>query len=66
MGTRKLYDLLKEQLLEKGIKTGRDALFELLVANRLLVRYRRRTVSTTFSRHRFHKYPNLIKDLVID
>ena len=66
MGTRKLYDRLKEQLLKKKIKLGRDGLFELLAANGLLIRRRRRTVSTTFSRHRLRKYPNLTKELVID
>lgn len=44
---------------------GRDAFFDLLAANRLLIRRRRRKVITTFSRHRFRKYPNLIKGLVI-
>ena len=66
MGTRKLYDLLREQLLERGIKIGRDGLFEVLAANGLLIRRRRRTMLTTFSRHRLRKYPNLIKELVID
>lgn len=66
MGTRKLYNLVKEQLLEKGIKIGRDGLFELLAANGLLIRRKRRTMITTFSRHRFRKYPNLIKELVMD
>ena len=66
MGGRKLYDLLKEQLLERGIKMGRDALFDLLAYKGLLIRKRRRSVRTTFSQHRFRKYPNLIKELVVD
>ena len=66
MGGRKLHDLLKEEMAQKGIKMGRDALFELLAANGLLIRRRRRRVSTTFSGHRFGKYPNLIKTLVVD
>ena len=44
---------------------GRDALFDLLAANHLLIRKRKRKMITTFSRHRFRKYPNLIKELVI-
>lgn len=66
LGGRKLYDLLKEELINREIKVGRDALFELLAAKGLLIRPRRRTVRTTFSYHRFRKYPNQIKDLVIE
>ncbi len=66
MGSRKLYDLLKEAVKTKGIKMGRDALFDLLAGKGLLVRRRRRSVRTTFSQHRFRKYPNLIKDLVVE
>lgn len=51
--------------MERGIKMGRDALFDLLAANNLLVRKRKRRMITTFSRHRFRKYPNLIKDMTI-
>lgn len=66
MGGRKLYDLLKEEMARKDIKMGRDALFELLAAKGLLIRRRRRRVTTTFSDHRFRKYPNLIKELVVN
>ena len=66
MGGRKLYDLTKEAIKTKGIKMGRDALFDLLASKGLLIRKRRRSVRTTFSQHRFRKYPNLIKTLVID
>jgi transposase InsO family protein len=66
MGGRKLYDLLKKELVKKDIKMGRDVLFELLAANGLLIRKRRRRVATTFSGHRFRKYPNLIKELVVE
>ena len=66
MGGRKLHDLLKEEMAKKGIKMGRDMLFELLAANGLLIRRRRRRVATTFSGHRFRKYPNLIKALVVE
>jgi putative transposase len=63
MGGKKLYYLLKEQLVSQGIKLGRDALFDLLAANNLLIRRRKCKTITTFSRHKFRKYPNLIKDL---
>ena len=66
IGGRKLHDLLQEEMAKKGIKMGRDALFELLAANGLLIRRRRRRMSTTFSGHRFRKYPNLIKKLVVE
>ena len=66
IGGRKLYSMLEEEFLERGIKMGRDGFFELLAANRLLIRRRRRKVRTTFSGHPFRKYPNLIKDLVVE
>jgi transposase InsO family protein len=62
IGARKLLFLLQPFLLEHQIKMGRDALFDLLSANKLLVRKRRRRVSTTQSHHWLTKYPNLIRD----
>lgn len=61
LGTRKLVVLLEYFVKEHDIKLGRDALFDLLREHQLLIRRRKRTVQTTFSRHRFYKYPNLIK-----
>lgn len=66
MGTRKLFEKLQPFLLEHNIKLGRDALFDLLAAKGLLVRKRKRRIATTMSYHRFHKWPNLIKDFVPD
>jgi transposase InsO family protein len=43
---------------------GRDALFDLLSANHMLIRKRKRKVHTTNSFHWLRKYPNLIKDFV--
>lgn len=51
-------------MLEHQIKLGRDALFDLLAANSLLVRRRKRSIRTTNSSHWLRKYPNLITDLV--
>lgn len=59
MGTRKLFILLQPFLLDHHIKMGRDALYDLLCENKLLVRKTRRKVRTTQSFHRFKKYPNL-------
>lgn len=64
MGGRKLYELLEPFMLGHQIKMGRDALFDLLSANQLLVRRRKRKVHTTNSFHWLRKYPNLIKELV--
>lgn len=64
IGTRKLYEMLQTFILSHQIKMGRDALFDLLAANYLLVRRKKRKVATTNSYHRFKKYPNLIRDLV--
>jgi len=61
IGGRKLYCLLQPFLLEHQIKIGRDALFDLLAAHKLLVRRRKRKIITTWSNHWLKKYPNLIK-----
>ena len=62
MGTRKLYGQLQPFMIEHGIKMGRDALFDLLAANQLLIKRRKRRIQTTFSSHWLRKYPNLIKE----
>ena len=61
IGGRKLYYLLQPFLQEHQIKIGRDALFDLLSAHKLLVRKRKRKITTTWSKHWLKKYPNLIK-----
>jgi len=60
MGTRKLYDKLQPFLFEHQIKMGRDALFDLLASNYMLVRKRKRRIFTTQSHHWLRKYTNLI------
>ena len=48
-----------------GISLGRDALFDLLRSQGLLVKKRRRgKPRTTFSFHRFYKYPNRVIGLI--
>lgn len=51
VGTRKLYFLLKPKLQAQGIKLGRDALFNYLRDERLLVRPKRSFTKTTNSKH---------------
>lgn len=65
LGTRKLHEEMNEFLQKHQFKIGRDALFELLAERNLLVKKRKRKASvTTFSKHRFRKYPNIIKDFI--
>ena len=61
LGTRKLHHLLGPELAARGIKLGRDRLFDVLRAARLLVVPRRAYHKTTQSRHRFRRHPNLLK-----
>lgn len=62
LGTRKLHYLLMGSFKERRIKLGRDGLFDLLRAARLLVPTKRAYHKTTDSHHRFRKHPNLLKD----
>lgn len=62
IGTRKLQVMLQPFLLEHQIKLGRDGLFDLMSANKLLVKRIKRRAITTWSSHWLHKYPNLIRE----
>jgi putative transposase len=64
IGTRKLYIMMEEFMYDNQIKMGRDALFNLLSVNNLLIRRRRRSVKTTQSHHWLKKFPNLIKGYI--
>lgn len=66
MGGRKMYFMIKEDINRLNIKLGRDALFDLLASEHLLVQRRKRKHITTNSNHWYRKYPNLIKNLVPD
>jgi transposase InsO family protein len=59
IGTRKLYYLLQDQLMDLGV--GRDRLFAILKANHMLIRPKRSFRRTTDSYHRFRKHKNLIE-----
>jgi transposase InsO family protein len=57
--------IVKKLFEETGSMPGRDAFIELLRQNGLMVRLkRRRHYKTTDSGHHYHKYPNLIQDIV--
>jgi putative transposase len=64
-GTDKLYHMLKVPFEQHNIKLGRDGLYRLLGRYGLLIRYRKRKPFTTNSNHRYKKYPNLIRGMVI-
>lgn len=61
LGTRKLYYLIKRELINAGIKMGRDAFFEYLRKQHMLIRPKRSYTKTTYSKHWLRKYPNLLK-----
>jgi putative transposase len=65
IGTQKLHHMLQKNFTEHGIKLGRDKFYDLLERHGYLLRYRKRKPYTTDSRHRFKKYPNLIRDLLL-
>jgi len=61
-GTKKLYSGIKAQLKAKGIKVGRDKLFDILRDHEMLIKPRKSHVKTTNSNHQYKKYDNLVKD----
>jgi putative transposase len=65
-GSKKVHGELKTDFQAEGIKCGRDKFFDILREHNMLVKYRKRFVKTTQSKHMFFKYPNLIKDLDIN
>ncbi len=65
IGTRKLHFMLKAYFQQEDIKVGRDKLFTLLGQENLLIVKRKKYTVTTNSRHWMHKYPNLIKELIV-
>lgn len=65
LGTRKLLEEMDGFLASHHFKIGRDAMFDLLAERGLLIKKRkRRGCITTLSRHRFKKYPNIIKGFI--
>lgn len=64
IGTRKLYHILRDEL--DTINVGRDRLFGILRANRMLITSKRKYHITTNSHHRFRKHKNTIKEMIIN
>lgn len=65
LGTRKLLGEMQHFLASHSFQIGRDAMFTLLAERGLLVTKRkRRGCITTVSKHRFKKYPNIIRDFI--
>jgi transposase InsO family protein len=65
IGTRKLLDEMQSFLTAHCFKIGRDAMFDLLAERGLLVTKRkRRGCVTTLSKHRFKKYPHIVRDFI--
>jgi transposase InsO family protein len=65
VGGIKLYDLMRIELKDRGIKMGRDKLYAFLKAHQLLIPRTKRAFITTNSKHFYFKSPNRIKGLVI-
>jgi putative transposase len=63
VGTRKLHKELNNTFQERGLKVGRDRLFNILRTRDMLVKRKKLTFKTTNSYHHFHKYSNLVKDM---
>ena len=65
LGCAKLYLVIKRHFEQTGCMPGRDAFIELLRQNGLMVQIkRRRHYKTTDSSHHYHKYENLVKEIV--
>ena len=65
LGCRKLLKLIRPDLSEAGVCIGRDSFFKVMSEQQLLIKRRKRSVTTTNSRHRFKVYGNLVKDIDI-
>jgi len=60
IGTRKLH-----YLLAPSLSIGRDKLFKILKANKMLIKPVRSYTKTTMSKHWMYKHPNLVKDMTV-
>jgi putative transposase len=65
-GGKKILNAMHQDNQMQEIKIGRDKLFDILREHNMLVRKKRSFVKTTNSNHRFRKYENKIKDLIIN
>ncbi len=63
LGTRKLYYLLSGEFEALGVKIGRDAFFDYLRSEHLLICPKKNYTKTTDSKHWLRKHPNLLKEI---
>ena len=63
LGTRKVYLRLKDKLIARGIKLGRNGLFDFLREHKMLIRPKKNYTKTTFSKHWIRKHPNLFSSM---
>lgn len=61
LGGKKLYKLLRDDLMKLQGGIGRDKFFEVLARHDLLVKRKKKYVKTTQSWHYYHKYKNQLK-----
>ena len=66
IGTRKLLLILEEELLQHGIQLGRQKFLDILRANDLLIRPRKRKPKLTDSRHKLPTYRNIARNMYLD
>lgn len=66
LGTRKIYYLLKNDLTDLNLKIGRDALFDYLRKEDMLVKPKKNYTKTTNSKHWLTKHPNLMKEVKVN
>jgi putative transposase len=64
IGGRKLLNIITQTMAAEKIQIGRDAFFDLLRDNRLMIRPYKSKTKTTNSHHWYRRYPNLIRELV--
>jgi len=65
VGTRKLYEALWTVFIAANVKVGRDCLFGILRDHNMLISKKKAYCKTTNSYHHFHKYNNLVKDIIV-
>lgn len=66
LGTRKIHYLIKKDLQKQNLKFGRDKLFTLMQYYGLQIKPRRRYIQTTMSKHWLRKWPNIIKEKIVN
>ncbi|WP_318545058.1 IS3 family transposase [Marixanthotalea marina] len=64
-GVRKMIRSLNAEFDKVNIKVGRDTLFKVLRANNMLTLRKKYSARTTNSLHRFRKYKNITKDVIV-